>query len=247
MDFRGEPGDVPERIPVSLGRAGFACTAVHAAAPFALHHGRAARSAGAGLGAAKRPREHREGNADELKLPCGTSRHAPTSELSLLSGRSASCILRCRRAASGPKRSSWMLDFASSCKLGLVSEQLPLGGLDRPTLRAPIQERAEIFFQLLTHANETELKTQAESSVRVVKQRKAGAPDTIRTCDLCLRRATLYPAELRVQWGSFSRLAGSGQPLPPSPARLICGRCGQEPAGCPGRGRRIRRAAVRRR
>ena len=25
-----------------------------------------------------------------------------------------------------------------------------------------------------------------------------GAPDTIRTCDLCLRRAALYPAELRV-------------------------------------------------
>src|SRR5437016_10794014 len=24
-----------------------------------------------------------------------------------------------------------------------------------------------------------------------------GAPDTIRTCDLCLRMATLYPAELR--------------------------------------------------
>lgn len=28
-----------------------------------------------------------------------------------------------------------------------------------------------------------------------------GAPDTIRTCDLCLRRATLYPAELRVLRG----------------------------------------------
>ena len=26
-----------------------------------------------------------------------------------------------------------------------------------------------------------------------------GAPDRIRTCDLCLRRAALYPAELRVQ------------------------------------------------
>ena len=26
-----------------------------------------------------------------------------------------------------------------------------------------------------------------------------GAPDTIRTCDLCLRRATLYPAELRAR------------------------------------------------
>jgi hypothetical protein len=67
-DFRVEPGDVPERIPVSLGRAGFACTAVHAAAPFALHHGRAARSAGAGLGAAKRPREHRKLH---LEMPTG--------------------------------------------------------------------------------------------------------------------------------------------------------------------------------
>jgi hypothetical protein len=36
---------------------------------------------------------------------------------------------------------------------------------------------------------------------------RSGAPDTIRTCDLCLRRATLYPAELRVLRGSFSRLA----------------------------------------
>lgn len=26
-----------------------------------------------------------------------------------------------------------------------------------------------------------------------------GAPDTIRSCDLCLRRATLYPAELPVR------------------------------------------------
>src|SRR5690348_14132602 len=31
-----------------------------------------------------------------------------------------------------------------------------------------------------------------------------GGPDTIRTCDLCLRRAALYPAELRV-------LAGAGR------------------------------------
>ncbi len=30
---------------------------------------------------------------------------------------------------------------------------------------------------------------------------KIGAPDRIRTCDLCLRRAALYPAELRVHYG----------------------------------------------
>ena len=34
-----------------------------------------------------------------------------------------------------------------------------------------------------------------------VYTRENGAPDTIRTCDLCLRRATLYPAELRVLRG----------------------------------------------
>src|SRR6476469_10778292 len=31
------------------------------------------------------------------------------------------------------------------------------------------------------------------------KATRTGAPDRIRTCDLCLRRATLYPTELRVR------------------------------------------------
>ncbi len=34
--------------------------------------------------------------------------------------------------------------------------------------------------------------------------RKYGAPGAIRTRDLCLRRATLYPAELRVQINQVS-------------------------------------------
>src|SRR3569623_483184 len=37
-----------------------------------------------------------------------------------------------------------------------------------------------------------------------------GAPDTIRTCDLCLRRATRYPAELRVPDVPLSDRAGLG-------------------------------------
>src|ERR1700693_4614963 len=49
--------------------------------------------------------------------------------------------------------------------------------------------------------------------------KKNGAPDRIRTCDLCLRRAALYPAELRVRGGSFSRLAGPRQ----RPARAKAG------------------------
>src|SRR5262245_66150121 len=33
--------------------------------------------------------------------------------------------------------------------------------------------------------------------------RSSGAPDKIRTCDLCLRRAALYPAELRARVAVF--------------------------------------------
>ena len=44
-----------------------------------------------------------------------------------------------------------------------------------------------------------------------------GAPDRIRTCDLCLRRAALYPAELRVHLKSGRHIAealGAPQPVP---------------------------------
>src|SRR5438067_13159151 len=41
--------------------------------------------------------------------------------------------------------------------------------------------------------------------------KKAGAPDRIRTCGLCLRRAALYPAELRVP-GQEGRLAKGAPP-----------------------------------
>ena len=59
-----------------------------------------------------------------------------------------------------------------------------------------------------SHVVATPLRTQNSTSSSCCF---IGAPDTIRTCDLCLRRATLYPAELRVREGSFSRLAGQGQ------------------------------------
>ena len=44
-----------------------------------------------------------------------------------------------------------------------------------------------------------------------------GAPDTIRTCDLCLRRATLYPAELRVRGVDLADHRGIGN-APQGPA-----------------------------
>ncbi len=36
-----------------------------------------------------------------------------------------------------------------------------------------------------------------------------GAPEGIRTPGLCLRRAALYPAELRVRWGPLSKAIGA--------------------------------------
>jgi hypothetical protein len=53
----------------------------------------------------------------------------------------------------------------------------------------------------LTHSNDAELEFQSGHACSAAKKEKSGAPDTIRTCDLCLRRATLYPAELRVRCG----------------------------------------------
>src|SRR5206468_1275907 len=40
---------------------------------------------------------------------------------------------------------------------------------------------------------------------------QAGAPERIRTCDLCLRRAALYPAELRVPFACIARRHGAPQ------------------------------------
>jgi hypothetical protein len=48
------------------------------------------------------------------------------------------------------------------------------------------------------------------SSVFARTVEKFGAPDTIRTCDLCLRRATLYPAELRVLRGFIYPIGRAG-------------------------------------
>ena len=49
--------------------------------------------------------------------------------------------------------------------------------------------------------NLTEICCVARITIEIMQsfQSVIGAPDTIRTCDLCLRRATLYPAELRVR------------------------------------------------
>src|SRR4030088_2080184 len=42
-------------------------------------------------------------------------------------------------------------------------------------------------------------------------RRKNGAPEGIRTPDLCLRRAALYPAELRARGGLHSRTGAAPQ------------------------------------
>jgi hypothetical protein len=47
-----------------------------------------------------------------------------------------------------------------------------------------------------------------------------GAPDRIRTCGLCLRRATLYPAELRVLALGLSDALSERQDRKPEPSHL---------------------------
>jgi hypothetical protein len=53
-----------------------------------------------------------------------------------------------------------------------------------------------------------------------------GGPDTIRTCDLRLRRATLYPTELRVQRTPKNQdPGGEAHPIPAFPATLNLSIC----------------------
>src|SRR5216683_2029552 len=65
VNVEEEPSEkvVPARVLVSPWRAGPRRTAVHAAAPFAAHRRRAARSAGADFCPATRARQHRFGIA----------------------------------------------------------------------------------------------------------------------------------------------------------------------------------------
>jgi hypothetical protein len=61
----------------------------------------------------------------------------------------------------------------------------------------------------------------------------AGAPDKIRTCDLCLRRAALYPAELRARvaifiaepgrYGNAAKRRGTARESAAAPCEKRCG------------------------
>ena len=63
-----------------------------------------------------------------------------------------------------------------------------------------------------------------------------GGPDTIRTCGLCLRRATLYPAELRVR---RALIACHGRLRKPQPANRPAGAALASPATPPLHWRRV--------
>jgi hypothetical protein len=65
-------------------------------------------------------------------------------------------------------------------------------------------------------------------------RKKSGAPGVIRTHDLCLRRATLYPAELRAPDAIQYPIDGPGatgaaRELSPQPSRLVMAIPGLDP------------------
>jgi hypothetical protein len=105
-------------------------------------------------------------------------------------------------------------------ELKAIRDQMRIesGGYRRDYLRA-LAQRVEVDARTSHHGLEKRAAAHPSSPLQAQKPRglacpvlyRSGAPDTIRTCDLCLRRATLYPAELRVLGGSFSRLAGRRQ------------------------------------
>ena len=80
------------------------------------------------------------------------------------------------------------------------------GGYRRDHLRA-LAQRVEVDRKEVRIMGSKSVLLRTLSPLRSRKRRvlafpvlyRSGAPDRIRTCDLCLRRATLYPAELRAR------------------------------------------------
>ena len=86
-------------------------------------------------------------------------------------------------------------------------------GLD--TELAKIERDCEQFLDRIARAQLPAVITAYENRIRQFEDwefevDESGAPDRIRTCDLCLRRAALYPAELRALRGGISYRLGAG-------------------------------------
>ncbi len=107
----------------------------------------------------------------------------------------------------GPRSPQALKTFASQARRRMRTES---GGYRRDHLRA-LAQRIEVDAKEVRimgrkpccFARSSLRQTQKRRVLACPVQYRSGAPDTIRTCDLCLRRATLYPAELRVQQPSI--------------------------------------------
>lgn len=85
------------------------------------------------------------------------------------------------------------------------------------------------------------------SGSRSAREANSGAPGRIRTCDLRLRRATLYPAELRVHERGSTRQLGLNRPFggvfQTVALQKRCGSCGAGPV-LPARQKRDQRHGI---
>src|SRR5205809_1047607 len=82
----------------------------------------------------------------------------------------------------------------------LSNLQTPLSANSRSTNRI----RRLAFGPMCTAAVGSVVQARCTAEDRI-NRLEVGAPDRIRTCDLCLRRAALYPAELRVRGRPLKR------------------------------------------
>src|SRR5260370_39323058 len=89
--------------------------------------------------------------------------------------------------------------------------------MERATLPGVIQAQWK-FLQLLTRANETELKSQAGFAYRVVKQRKPGAPERMKLGTRMYLQSQSSSALRPTHRGGLTR-PESRTPIVPSPTK----------------------------
>ena len=150
-----------------------------------------------------------DGSKTRSTLSTGSTKYTPELSSDSPAGPPLSLPPSCRRSSNPDPSPDKMPAVRAQLKtLGLEPYDLSVAsdhGRDRDAQREAVRRPAEISRRRSTHGGGL----------------RNGAPDKIRTCDLCLRRATLYPAELRAPSPSIAepRRSGNGVLSPgPRPA-----------------------------
>ena len=98
-----------------------------------------------------------------------------------------------------PSAEAQQIAQAGPSQADIAQGALRSSDVDRVQAEADGEGRHVLRAAAAAYSSDTRGHASRLKQTWVAEERGDGAPETIRTSDLCLRRATLYPAELRAR------------------------------------------------